>query len=148
MLRRILPVLALAFLAAACGESPEVAGAQLAKDGKAVMAWDWWTNKRVTETAQRDVGCEDDKVKRVFAATAELPTSNPDADNTLDVASRLIGARLSEVRYELSLVPDQRDSTDGRLLTYTKDGLRFTVMLTLPSETAIHVTLQGETDCQ
>lgn len=148
MLRRILLVLVLALTAAACGESPEVAGAQLAKDGEAVMAWDRWTNKRVTETAQRDVACGDGEIKRVFAATAELPTSNPDADNTLDVASRSIGARLSEVHYEPVSALDQADRTDRRQLTYTKDGLSFTAILTLPSENAIKVELQGATTCQ
>ncbi|WP_155352355.1 hypothetical protein [Acrocarpospora macrocephala] len=143
----------LAAIVAACSSGPslEEAGSILVRDGNAVMAWDNWVDESITNVGSRDVYCSDDSgFKRVFTATGELPTLNPDPDNKLDGAARQIGARFAERGYlpDISSL-DQSDLTDVRTIVWLKEsaGLRFFFTLTLPSDTRISAHIKGETSC-
>jgi hypothetical protein len=138
--------------AAACsdGLSLQEAGSMLVADGNAVMAWDDWVDESITNVASRDVPCGDSGFKRVFTATGQLPTLDPDPDNKLDGATRLVGAEFSGRGYlpDVSNL-DQSDLTDVRTIVWIKEpaGLRFFFTLTLPSDTRISVHIKGETSC-
>ncbi len=115
------------------------------------MAWDDWVDERTTNPATIDVRCGSGGSKRMFTATGQLPTLNPDPDKKLDTASTQIEARFEERGYLPDLtVPDQSDVIDSRTIGMVKKEprLRFSVTMTLPSETRIAVEISGETECQ
>ncbi|GAA1007361.1 hypothetical protein Aple_018070 [Acrocarpospora pleiomorpha] len=135
------------------GLSLQEAGAQLAADGKAVMAWDDWVDEsiNITNTAASDVPCGDGKVKRVFTAVGQLPTLNPDPDNKLDGATRDIGYSFAERGYERDVSgPSQADVLPTRTIVWVKEaaGLRFSFTVSLPSDTRIAAQINGETRCE
>ncbi|MEO3854954.1 hypothetical protein ABGB08_08605 [Acrocarpospora sp. B8E8] len=104
----------------------------------------------ITNAATSDVSC-DGGLKRVFTATGQLPTLNPDPDNKLDGAERQLGARFTERGYLPDISgPDQSDLIDSRTIVWVKEaaGLWFSITITLPSDTRIAVQLNGETNCE
>jgi len=141
----------MAILLAACGGgSIEEAGAQLVKDGQQVMAWERWENPQITSPGTQDVACDDGGVKRVFTATATLRSNDPDPDNRLDLAERLIGAEFSDLGYEtVTDGPDQSDKIDSRQVTKVRQDpeITFTYTMTLPQEDAVAVEVEGQTAC-
>ncbi|GAA4590594.1 hypothetical protein GCM10023194_47810 [Planotetraspora phitsanulokensis] len=151
MSRRLIPFAAIAVLLTACsGGSIDESGAQLAKDGRQVMAWEKWVEPQITSPATENVACGDGTFKRVFTASATLPSNNPDADDTLDNAERTIGARFSEAGYETATGgPDQSDKTDSRQVKKVKQEpeISFTYTMTLAQADALAVKVEGQTAC-
>jgi len=141
----------MAILLTACGGgSIEEAGAQLAKDGQQVMAWDRWVDPKITNPGTQDVACEDGGVKRVFTATATVRSDDPDPDNRLDLVERLIGAEFSDLGYEtVTEGPDQSDKIDSRQVKKVREDpeISFTYTMTLPQEDTVAVELEGQTAC-
>ncbi|GIH29407.1 hypothetical protein Aph01nite_77170 [Acrocarpospora phusangensis] len=142
----------LVVMAAGCTSGPSLqeAGAQLAADGNAVMAWDDWVDERVTNAATSDVSCGDGTFKRVFTATGQLPTLDADPDSKLDGATRQIGFSFAERGYERDTTgPGQADDVSSRTVVWIKEetGLRFSFTVTLPSDKRIAAQIDGETRC-
>ncbi|GAA0441483.1 hypothetical protein Acor_72630 [Acrocarpospora corrugata] len=152
--RSCLTGLLAAVAAAGCSAGPslEEAGARLAADGRHVMAWDDWVDEsvQITNPATTDVPCGDGKFKRVFTAAAELPTLNPDPDNKLDGATRQIGFSFAERGYLRDVSgPSQADVIPTRTIVWVnKAGLRFSGIISLPSDTRIAAQITGETQCE
>jgi hypothetical protein len=145
---RVLPLMLLVLLLPGCG-SPATPQAlaplaeQLRSDGEAVMA-DMADSfggqgQEVEQDASQDEECESEGVKRVFSASGEAKSGEPD----LGLVETTLVGWIRERGYEIERFPT--NDTGARRYVFTKQRLEFEA--SVQSGPATSYEIVGQTPC-